>query len=324
LALAGCAGNQSARENFTPPDALTNATGSISNLPKYFDNDPSPQEKPSGDFVPIASSAPQDTAALVSGPYQLDTNAKTNDPSVPPPDEEADNGENFGRPQRRMEWHLDYEHLKPGTEEYFETVRWERPFILSDDWKLGLRVDLPAYISNKKTADNPDAAYTSGLGDVLTQIALIKTISDRMSVAAGSQFIFPSATQDQFGDGKYRAVPSAELRFKLPEISSGSYFAPLVRYDGNFAGPLNRSDISTFEIGPELNIRLPGKFYIDFYPSQDIRYNFLTNKWFVPVDIQVGRKLTDRFIWSVEASYGLIKAYQLYDFKLEFRIGFFY
>jgi hypothetical protein len=47
-------------------------------------------------------------------------------------------------------------------------------------------------------------------------------------------------------------------------------------------------------------------------------------KWFVPADFLLGKMLNKTTVASVEVSIPIIKDYDLYDFKVEARIGFFF
>jgi hypothetical protein len=73
-----------------------------------------------------------------------------------------------------------------------------------------------------------------------------------------------------------------------------------------------------------LNIHLQQSWFVELYPSPDIRINFLdNNKLFWPLDVLVGKLVTPKLIASPEVSAPIVKDYDLYHFKLEARIGFF-
>src|SRR5262245_55955640 len=59
----------------------------------------------------------------------------------------------------------------------------------------------------------------------------------------GAQMIFPTASRDNMGAGKYRLVPTLGARYNLPEITPGSWAALLLRYDYDFAGESDRRHI---------------------------------------------------------------------------------
>jgi hypothetical protein len=96
-------------------------------------------------------------------------------------------------------------------------------------------------------------------------------------------------------------------------------------YAFDYAGDEARHHISVLQLQPALNIHLPQAWFVELYPSPDIRINFLDhNKLFLPLDVLVGKLVTPKFIASLEVSAPIVKDYDLYHFKLEARIGFFF
>jgi hypothetical protein len=67
----------------------------------------------------------------------------------------------------------------------------------------------------------------------------------------------------------------------------------------SFAGDPSARRISEPQIAPTLNVDLPGRWFLTFYPSYDIRINFgalkagQTGRLFLPIDALLGAKLTD-------------------------------
>jgi hypothetical protein len=124
------------------------------------------------------------------------------------------------------------------------------------------------------------------------------------------------------GTGKFQGAPLVAYRFSLPEISPGSFFLPIARYALDFAGHENRKHIRQLQLEPAFNINLPKRWFLTLFPTADIRYNFENHKWFVPFDAMLGKMLTREIVCSLEVSVPIIKAYHLYDFSMETRIGF--
>lgn len=132
------------------------------------------------------------------------------------------------------------------------------------------------------------------------------------------------------GGGKYRLVPTAGARWNLPQWGAGVWFAGLVRYDFDVGGHDNRSHVSELQLAPIVNIPLPDRWFLNLFPSSDIRYNFLgkrpgdTGRWFVPFNAMVGRMVSKSTVGSVEVGVPIVNDYQVYDFKMEARLGFFF
>jgi hypothetical protein len=105
-----------------------------------------------------------------------------------------------------------------------------------------------------------------------------------------------------------------------------TYFVPVVRYAISFVGDPSRRNISEPQIAPTFNVGLPDHWFVAFYPSNDIRINFAdpisgqTGRLFLPLDLLVGRKITDSLVVSLEAGVPIIKDYPVYNFKTELRM----
>jgi hypothetical protein len=126
---------------------------------------------------------------------------------------------------------------------------------------------------------------------------------------------------------KWRLMPIAGVRASLPEISSASYFEALVRYDVSVAGDPLAKTISNLQLAQILNLSLPDRRFVTFYPNPDIRVNLSdpvtgqTGRLFLPFDALVGRKLTKNLAASLEVGVPIIKDYPVYDFKTETRLN---
>lgn len=245
------------------------------------------------------------------------------DPPPEPPDEEWNNGEDFTLPPARFQTSYEFQKKDNDVEQNTFTLRRDQPFPLGGDWKLATRFDLP-FIQNDKTGpDNPNGDTHFGIGDSLAQVALIDTVTDRFAFGAGSRALFPTATEYQFGAGKYQILPIAGAREKLPELSLGSFAEIVAYYDTDVGGYGGRSHIKQFQFSPTVSIALPERWFFTFFPSQDFVVNFQDNgKWFVPADFEIGRNFTKDTVLSLEFSVPIVKEYVYYNFKFEARFSF--
>jgi hypothetical protein len=81
------------------------------------------------------------------------------------------------------------------------------------------------------------------------------------------------------------------------------------------------------QFAPTLNIGLPGRWFVTFYPSPDIRLNCgppvtgQTGRFFVPFDASVGRLIAKDVAISLEVGVTIIKEYPVYNFKTEIRLN---
>ena len=144
---------------------------------------------------------------------------------------------------------------------------------MSQRWTLAARLALPLVLTDVISRANPTGDSTFGTGDLLLQGLLIDALDQRWALAGGVQLIFPTASQEQMGAGKYRLVPTGAFRLSLPEVSKGSFFAFLVRYDYDFAGDEDRPHPRG---GRAVSIAMPtnaGNLYVS-PPSQGVSWGY--------------------------------------------------
>jgi hypothetical protein len=260
-------------------------------------------------------------AMLASGSVQAQAQAEVN------------TGEDVTRPLTRFDLKYQYQNLAPSDHDNAQiiTARVDKPLGPSADWQFATRFDVPVYITDGVSSDNPDGQTTAGLGDMLLQVLLAHAPStSRFGWATGARLVFPTASEDQMGFGKWRIVSTVGGRYFVPEITQGSWVALIARYDVAVAGDSGRRHISELQLAPQLYIQLPDTWFLNFYPATDIRYNFAeqrpddTGRWFVPLDVVAGKMLNKTTVASMEVSFPIVNEYKLYDSKIEARIGFFF
>ena len=188
--------------------------------------------------------------------------------------------------------------------------------------RLALRVDLPLMWSNKPSSENPRGLTEYGLSDLLLQALYVRTIDARWAGAIGLRMIFPTATGEAFGTGKWQLVPTIAVRAELPEISPGSNVGLILRQFVSVAGESSRSNINKLGLEPFLNIGLPKQWFLNSSPK--MTYDLYTEKWFVPLDLMVGKKIGKRWVTSLEYQYGLVGSSANYKYWLEARVGHFF
>jgi hypothetical protein len=205
-------------------------------------------------------------------------------------------------------------------------LRYDHAFNLPSGWILATRSDLPLLVKNSITDSNPNGDFVGGIGDVDIQAALIHDIDQRWAFGFGMRLIAPTG-DDVLGSGKWQVMPLVGARLALPEVSNGSYFEPLLRYDVSVAGDPTKKNISNLQFAPMLNINLPDHWFITLFPSPDIRINYgdpvtgQTGRWFVPFDFRFGKKITDNIALSLEIGVPIVKDYPVYDFKTQLRLN---
>lgn len=196
---------------------------------------------------------------------------------------------------------------------------------LTPDWQLALRSDLPFVAKNPLNSGNPNGNYLYGVGDGDVQAALIHDIDARWKAGFGARLIVPTG-DDNLGSGKWQIMPIVGMRYSMPDVGSGLYVEPVLRYDASFAGNPSRKSISDLQFAPMVNFSFPDGWFFAFYPEPDIRWNFgspvtgQTGRLFLPFDARVGRKFTKSLTVSLEVGVPIIEQYPVYDFKTQLRI----
>jgi hypothetical protein len=245
------------------------------------------------------------------------------------------NGQDFTRPQNLFQLRYEYRTAPgsgsvPGSIRTVTTdsviLRTDLKFDIAPQWTLALRGDLPFVDRNPITADNPLGEFVDGLGDADVQAALIKTLNARWAAGAAVRIIAPTGAPD-LTSGRWQALPIVGARYMLPELGTDSYVTGLVRYDVSFAGDPSKRNISNLQLAPTLNVDLPKRWFVTFYPNPDIRLNFgdpitgQTGRLFLPFDFMVGRTVMRDVTVSLEIGVPMIRDYPVYDFKAVTRLN---
>jgi hypothetical protein len=239
------------------------------------------------------------------------------------------NGLDYTRPQSNAELRLQYRTSSTPTSE----IDQERGYLklatkvqLPDDWRLGLQTQLPLIDKTTRPTNKPDVDREAGAGDAFAQIVLSRSIDARWAYGFGARLEAPTA-QDGLGTGKWQIMPGFGVRYSFVEFGPETYFVPSMRYALSFAGDPSRRSISEPQIAPTLNIGLPNRWFVTFFPSNDIRINYgdpiagQTGRLFLPFDAAVGRKVADKLTVSLEVSVPIVKDYPVYNFKSELRLS---
>lgn len=241
---------------------------------------------------------------------------------APAPTEEAPaSGGDIVRQTHRIDLRIEA-NGQDGDGELTTTLRYTNPIPIGGGWQVNFRADLPFVASDEVSDENPLGETELGFGDILVQAVFARHVGERDGFGIGAQLIVPTASGEAFGKGKWRLRPTAGYRWGVPSISEDSFFQLLARYDFSFAGDDDRSNVSELQFAPNLEIALPGDAYVSIFPSTDIRYNFVRDEFFLPLNLEVG-KSWGRIVASLEGGVGVISGDNPpYDWKLEFRLGF--
>lgn len=143
-----------------------------------------------------------------------------------------------------------------------------------------LRADLP--ITSARVLDDT----ATGLGDVYIQGLFFPRLRSVFTVAAGTGFVFPTATDSILGKGKWQAAPLAVPIFFFPR--SRGFFLTKFQDFVSFAGSGNRPEIHFHLITPTLLWRYSRKSWILLDTETKINWR-LDNRVSYRSGVQFGR-----------------------------------
>ncbi len=249
-------------------------------------------------------------------------------------EEEVNNGQDLTKPVARFDIRYQYENVSTGDNKdsnHIFTLRCDRPITLSPHWKFSTRIDVPMIATNLRAGDNPNGNYRFGLGDALVQGTLVNIVNPKFAWAAGLQLVMPTDTRDNTGTGRWQLVPLLAARVATDNILKGSWFALAARWAKDFASTRSTSTpTNELQFAPVINIPLKNQWFLNLFPSTDIRYNLGekrsrdTGRWFIPANFMIGKMVRKNIVTSLEIGIPIVKQYKVYDFKSEFRIGIFF
>lgn len=183
------------------------------------------------------------------------------------------------------------------------------PLRLTDDWNLITRPILPVLAG----ADVPDPAARggfeehSGLGDLSLTSFVSPAKSDGILWGVGPTFIFPTATSNALGAGKWQAGPAALALYMGKEWIVGG----LLNQWWSFAGQDNRPETSSMNFQYFLFYLIPGGWQVGMSPNIQVNWKAEPgNKLTLPIGFGAGKlfkigKLPLKL--TLEIDYALVK-----------------
>ena len=135
----------------------------------------------------------------------------------------------------------------------------------------------------------------AGIGDLTWLSVLSLGQSDRWGkIGAGPVFVFPTASHEQLGQGKYQVGPAL---YYVNKAVPGWQFAFLLQQFFSFAGDPSRSDINQLKLQPFVTAYLPDSWYVESKPTITLDFEKHTSS--VPLDLVIGRVLAGK--WNLYA-----------------------
>lgn len=235
------------------------------------------------------------------------------------------NGRDFTRPENSVEGRVQFRESdgdQSRTDREMLRLRYSTKIPLDHGWKIGAYAEVPYSIKQIEDTSSDTTKNLNGLDDVAIQAALIKTMNARWAYGFGVRIVAPSGA-DNIGANEWQFQPGAGVRVSFSGFGGDSYFVPVLRYSISDGGGRR---ISEPQLAPTLNLGFSDRWFVTFYPSNDIRVNFgerisgQTGRIFLPFDIAAGKKISDTMAASLEVSTPIVDDYPVYRFKSELRL----
>jgi len=164
------------------------------------------------------------------------------------------------------------------------------PVALTEDYNLVTRPVIPLFISQPHpNSENPtEVDRTTGLGDItlMFNIAARPHLSGNWLLGLGPTFIFPAASTDATGQGKWQVGPSGIVGY----LSKNWILAAFVQQWWSFAGDDSRASTNWMNLQPIATYFLHDGWSIGY--SGNILANWEVNgdnRWTVPIGLGVSK-----------------------------------
>lgn len=153
------------------------------------------------------------------------------------------------------------------------------PFDLNEDWSLITRTVVPI-------THLPWPEPVDGLSDIALQLFLSPAKTSHFVWGVGPAFVFPTATDELIGTGKWLAGPAVAGIYTNGPWVVGAIASNL----WSFAGDESRREVNAMSLRPILNYNLPEGWYLTSSPTIAATWGAdRDNRWLVPVGGGVGK-----------------------------------
>ncbi len=155
------------------------------------------------------------------------------------------------------------------------------PITLNKNWNLITRTIVPVvYVDS--TANGVNSQF--GLGDTL-QSFFFSPANGGVIWGVGPAFLWPTATNDLLGSGKWGVGPTAVVL----KQTSGWTFGMLVNQIWSYAGASDHSSVNSTFMQPFVSYGLPT--YTTFGINTESTYDWSARQWTVPINLTVSQLL---------------------------------
>jgi hypothetical protein len=168
------------------------------------------------------------------------------------------------------------------------------PVSLIRDWNLITRPVIPLFVSQPRPGvkpgppAQPDVERTTGFGDMvlLEMLSPAPSLAGNWLLGIGPTFIFPTASTDYTGQGKWQAGPGAVAGYLSKKYILGAF----VQNWTSFAGDSDRPATNQMNLQPIASWFLPEGWSVGY--SGNILADWKadsSNVWTVPIGVSVAK-----------------------------------
>ncbi len=142
-------------------------------------------------------------------------------------------------------------------------------------------------------------------------------------MSASVRFVFPTGGGSPFGSDQYQWAPGVGATYVIPEHRIT--ISPFARYFMSFhATEPGAAKVRKLDLFPTVTFGLADDWSLAFYPENPISYNDVTNKWFVPIDAMLIKRLSKTVEFGFGGAYGLVKDDPQYQYIINGRLTFYF
>src|SRR5262245_25732651 len=162
------------------------------------------------------------------------------------------------------------------------------PVSLTKDLSLITRPVIPLYNSVPHETARGEFDRTTGFGDITLAELLSPAHTGHWILGAGPTFIFPSASSDFTGQGKWQVGPAVVVGYLTKQFIVGVFPQQWFSFAGNSSRPdtsqMNLQPFAAWFFGKGWKVGYSGNILADWKAPSG-------NKWTVPIGVEIGKVL---------------------------------
>jgi hypothetical protein len=220
---------------------------------------------------------------------------------------------------------LYYQENPDNTGQWQYRPRFLIPVNLPLAWTFTQRIDLPILDTDRVGPDNTTGKWKAGIGDWFIEEGFTSPeVATNLKLYGSVRFVFPTGGKSPFSASQYQWAPAVSAIYTIPD--QHLTVSPLVRYFRGFnATETNVTLVRRLDLFPTLNFGLADSWSLIFYAGENpISYNYVNEKWFVPIDAMLIKRLSKTVELGVGSAYGIVKDNPTYKYQVYGRLSYYF